>query len=374
VARLLNSLDRWNLEWRLICGAPDDQVSAPSRLQGKCLFLPLHRRGPVARLHFGWRASWLAAGLRPSLIHIHGSEYGWGLRPALVAHHLLGLLERAHRVSEPPCVLVTCHGTLKGALTRSRQAASGRRAWILRLAALLLGFVESRVFGCASDVICVSDKVKQEIISHHRVPVTRVHVIPNAVDRVPAQESPAMAREAGLLLWVGSDAVEKDLSSLLKMFPAIRAECSYAELLIVGPVTQSAFDGIRFAGVRSPAEMQRLYSKAQLMISTSLYEGDPLSVKEAMQAGTPVVVTEAASSAVRDGVTGSVCRVQLQSEHGRREFVRRIVELLESRSLWERLSRGARAASSAFSPDREERAYEELYSSRLRRMPNAGSL
>jgi glycosyltransferase involved in cell wall biosynthesis len=65
-------------------------------------------------------------------------------------------------------------------------------------------------------------------------------------------------------------------------------------------------DRVTFSGRVSREELVRLYSRSELMVSPSLYEGFGLPAAEAMACGTAVVATTAGAfpEVIEDGVTG----------------------------------------------------------------------
>ena len=77
--------------------------------------------------------------------------------------------------------------------------------------------------------------------------------------------------DAGLLM-IGSGSLEKDLRSLIAAQP-----CA-SHILLAGDVPHSA-------------TMQAI-SRATLMLRTTLYDGDAVSVREALHFGTPVIATD----------------------------------------------------------------------------------
>lgn len=136
-----------------------------------------------------------------------------------------------------------------------------------------------------------------------------------------------------LLLFVGRIAAEKNLPKLLEYFEHVRN--ARVKLMIVGdgPVlkdlkkhaeTLKAKDRIIFTGMVSPGKIYDYYSTADIFVTTSLAEVQPLTYIEAMASGLPVVCSCAPfiDGLVIDGETG----FSIQDAAG---FAKRI-ELLSS--------------------------------------------
>ena len=354
--RLISCLDRWGLEWRYFSAFEDSEARHHFiRVRG-----PL--RGPADRLAFGWLASWAALREHPEVVHVHGSEYGWGLGAALAVNQLVRRHDPRRRSSSRPRVVVTCHGTLKSALIAERMGKRRLARLAYRASGTVASLVESRVLGHATVVVCVSALVRSEVARLYGVPSDRIHVIQNAVDTGVFSPPSGGLEARGLnLLWVGRDARYKGLDTALQVFGDLRAKLPGTSLRVVGVQRSHAPQGVEFLGGRSVDDLARLYAGARLLLSTSLYEGDPLAVKEGMACGTPPLVSAAASAAVRHGENGLVVTARPDSTAGRNEFVHGALRMMTDDDLWGRLSRGAVSARPSLSPDVEEEAYRNVY-------------
>jgi glycosyltransferase involved in cell wall biosynthesis len=355
--RLVSYLDRWGLEWRYLSGFDERKGSPPGfiRVRGSL-------RGPTDRVAFGWLASCAAVRERPDIIHVHGSEYGWGIGAALAVNQFVRRRAPRGRSSVRPKVVVTCHGTLRSALVEKRGGECRSARWSHRASETVVSLVESRVLEYATAVVCVSDLVRSEIEGLYGVPSAKIHVVPNAIDtNVFAPPPGGLEARGGYILWVGRDARYKGLDAALRIFGDLRARLPAAELRVVGVRRPQAPPGVEYLGGRAVGDLARLYAGARLLLSTSFYEGDPLAVKEAMACGTPALVSAAASAAVRHGENGLVVTARPDSAMGRDEFVHGALRVIADDALWGRLSRGAVSARSTLSPDVEEQAYRGIY-------------
>jgi glycosyltransferase involved in cell wall biosynthesis len=151
---------------------------------------------------------------------------------------------------------------------------------------------------------------------------SRMHVIPNAVDlnqfRVGGQDSRARLRlsnEELVLGIVGRLEPEKDHRTLLRAFQGLLVHCQTARLLIVGDGSLrgqlesecralAIERNVTFLGAR--ADIPQVLAAFDVFVLSSVQEGVPLSVVEAMAAGKPVIATDVGGLRVlvRPGVNG----------------------------------------------------------------------
>jgi glycosyltransferase involved in cell wall biosynthesis len=124
-----------------------------------------------------------------------------------------------------------------------------------------------------------------------------------------------------------------------------KLKLSNIEIQIVGPVVdrvgeyclQTKGDNVTYLGRVSDAELTRLYQQASFFVMPSLTEGACSAVMEAQAAGLPCVVSDAAVSIVRNGITGIVVP-RLDGASLRRA----ILSLCEDNDLRNRMSQSAR--------------------------------
>lgn len=163
-------------------------------------------------------------------------------------------------------------------------------------------------------VITVSESSRTELVEHTAIPLERIVVIPNGVDREPAtaEQAAALARRLGIdsrpyVLWVGSLEPRKNVEALLGL-PAALADAGLPHRLVLagpegwGPTAHAATtaaatagDSLRLVGRVAAADLAALYRGADLFCFPSIHEGFGLPVLEAMAQGTPVLCSRAAS-------------------------------------------------------------------------------
>lgn len=98
-----------------------------------------------------------------------------------------------------------------------------------------------------------------------------------------------------------------------------------------------------FAGFVMRSEIKTEYSKADVFVLPSLYEGSAEVTYEALASGIPVITTPSAGSVVRDGVEGFI--VPERDPHA---LAQRIRQIVEDRRLREQMAQAAKARARDF--------------------------
>ena len=165
---------------------------------------------------------------------------------------------------------------------------------------------------------------------------------------------------------------QKDPLSLIRAFAAA-ASCAHGlHLLLVGdgplrPELEAQVKALGlkqrvcFLGVRT--DIPEILAAADVFVLSSRWEGNPLSVMEAMAAGKPVVATAVGGvpELVEDGVSGIL--VPPQSPEALAEAM---IRLAQDPALRQRMGQAARErAQERFSVERMAREYEQLYAKLL---------
>jgi glycosyltransferase involved in cell wall biosynthesis len=152
---------------------------------------------------------------------------------------------------------------------------------------------------------------------HRRRPklATRIKFLPTWVDdeifappsatarrniRAIVRRELSISGDAALLLFVGRLEAQKDPILLLQSFARFAPEPSSAQLLLIGDGSMrvrcetaaralGVAARVHFLNSRSQAEVARLMCASDALVSTSAFEGMPISVIEALATGLPVI-------------------------------------------------------------------------------------
>lgn len=174
-----------------------------------------------------------------------------------------------------------------------------------RLAFRLAGYVYSR----ADRVLTLTGGARRDLIANFGVPPERISVMtsnavidPSTVARLARTQASAQTREKGLLVAIGRLSPEKDHLTLIEAFADLRKRLrTPARLVIVGegptrPALEEAIarhalgDSVTLAGATSDPFEWLL--KAEVLVSSSKFEGLGNVLIEALACGTAVVSTD----------------------------------------------------------------------------------
>lgn len=223
---------------------------------------------------------------RPHIVHTHTAKAGAVGR---LAAWLAGV----------PIVLHTFHG----------HTFSGYWGWVgSRLAILAEQFLSH----FASRVVVVSDRLRDDLIRYGIAPAEKIGVVPLGLDLEPfaAQTPDPNATDVGI---VGRLVPVKNHRLYLQMAQRMIADGFEGRFVIVGDGELRAAlereaaelgERLEFTGWRR--DLPGVYAKLAVVVSTSLNEGTPVSLIEAMAAGVPVVATAVGGvpDVIRHGETG----------------------------------------------------------------------
>ncbi len=151
-----------------------------------------------------------------------------------------------------------------------------------------------------------------------------------------------------VLLFVGRLGKEKNVTFLLKCFQAVQARYPLCRLVLVGKGPQENYlrklcremgieDKVTFTGVLPRQNIVHCYASADLFVFPSVTETQGLVIGEAKAAGLPVVAIRAFGPAetVMHGEDGFLTDLSPSS------FVTAILDLLENKELYDRMSKQA---------------------------------
>jgi glycosyltransferase involved in cell wall biosynthesis len=224
----------------------------------------------------------------------------------------------------------------------------------------------------------VGEAVRRALVVNEGLPAGRVGVIYNGIDLAPYARSPrdrgAARREMGVgpddlvLLQVARLDYLKDHATAVRTLARVARGRPDARLVLVGEgpergrieeqARQSGVGGkVRLLGLRQ--DVARLLAASDLFLLTSISEGIPLTLIEAMAAGVPVVSTRVGGvpEVIEDGVTG------LLAPSGDHEALAgHVLRLAGDEALRRRLAASGRErARAVFAEERMQAAYLRLY-------------
>jgi glycosyltransferase involved in cell wall biosynthesis len=137
---------------------------------------------------------------------------------------------------------------------------------------------------------------------------------PNPDRRAQWRQAHGIEPHATVLTHVGRFAVQKNHALLVEAFAQVHSDAPLYLLLVGGGELENAVreqvaalglqERVRFLGVR--ADVPAILNASDLFVLSSRWEGNPMSVMEAMAAGLPVVSTAVGGvpELVQEGVTG----------------------------------------------------------------------
>lgn len=241
-----------------------------------------------------------------------------------------------------------------------------------------------RLLLCKADrLVAVGHATREALIANEGLPADRVEVLYNGVDLAPYSEvSPAARGEVRAELQLGpSDLVItivarldpiKDHSTAVQTLQIARESVPHAKLLIVGdgverePITAEIEQAglrehVRMPGTRN--DVPRLLAASDVLLLSSIGEGIPLTVIEAMASGTPVVSTSVGGvpEMIVDGESGLLAEVG-----DARALAAHIVRLWTDSGLRKRLTANAtKRARELFSRETMLSRYAAIYQEML---------
>jgi glycosyltransferase involved in cell wall biosynthesis len=222
-----------------------------------------------------------------------------------------------------------------------------------------------------SRVVAVSQDVKRRLIGEHGFEDTRVVVIHNGIKLDPVATPPGKDRSAPGLIHIGTVGrlVEvKDYELFLQVAAAVkdRFPAVHFSILGDGPLKEKLMNKAReldlgdtFEILAPQTDPRPYYQSLDIYLNTSIHEGLPLSILEAMACGIPVVASK----------VGGIPEVIIHGDDGflvagrkMEGFVDGCLRLMEDEGLRKRVGRKAsEKIASSFCVSRMGESYRELY-------------
>ncbi len=317
--------------------------------------------------------------------HVRRFDLGKGDERALLMPWQIARLIRQER----PDIIHTqswagMDGVIAQTLTRQGKlvhSEHGRNLPYIHHEPLKRKVVRRCAYQLADAVFVVSEEMRQYFCRETGFPLARMRVIHNGVNvaEIERADPRGVREEFGLAptdFVIGTVArfqETKDLATLVRAFAQLRQRCPRARLLLVGDgaergrLEQLAHElnvaaDVIVTGIRH--DVPRLLRAMDAFALSSLSEGLPISVLEAMAAALPVVATEVGMlpELLREGENGF-----LVAPRDFEMLAERLAQLAANRELGRRLgAAGKQTVQRDYSLAAMLRRYEELYLSVLK--------
>jgi glycosyltransferase involved in cell wall biosynthesis len=235
-------------------------------------------------------------------------------------------------------------------------------------------------------VVAVGEAVRQALIHNEGIPPDRVELIHNGIPlerfeaRLTDSERAAIRAELGIepedlvLIQVARLDYLKDHATAIRTIERVANQCPRVRLLLVGDGPERAVieelvqqrtleENVRLLGQHN--DVPRLLAASDIVLLTSISEGIPLTLIEAMAAGRPVVSTRVGGvpEVVADGQTGLLAPAG--DDAALAEHILRLVDDPARREPMGRV--GQQRAGDLFSEDRMHDGYRQIYAEMVRR-------
>ena len=168
----------------------------------------------------------------------------------------------------------------------------------------------------ADHFLCNAQALKKLMLDRFQVPDKRLTVVSNGVDLECFQPAAAPALpEKPVVLCIARLVPEKDHETLIAAFSLVASRHPQAELWLVGDgprrqelrrLTERRLPPHRWRFIPGQLDISPILQQGSLLVLSSIQEGFPNVVLEAMAAGLPVVATDVGglSEIVKQGETG----------------------------------------------------------------------
>ncbi len=232
-----------------------------------------------------------------------------------------------------------------------------------------------RCYPEADRIIAVSESIKQDLVLNFHFPETKIEVVCNPVDiedieRLSKEtvEHPWFYDKIPVIVSLGRLTKQKGYPYLLRAFSLVKRHLS-CRLVIIGDGEDKTklLSLVRSLGVEREVELLgfqknpfKYLARSSLFVLSSLYEGFPNVILEAMALGLPVISTDCPSGPaeiIEDKKNGLL--VPVRDEQA---LSRAIMAVMTDERLRESLGREARQRAGAFALDKITENYRRVFS------------
>ena len=285
---------------------------------------------------------------KPDVLNAHQA-----LSPMVIATAAALLLRRP--------LVITCHASDVRLLRREKA----------------IKLVQKICFTLADAVVCVSEEIKRILVDEYGLRAEKVMVIPNGYDEelidelLSARRPEEGMRRKARICFLGSLRPEKDPLTLLRAIKELREHGQDVEVHIVGGGAlkpeledfcekEGLADAVVFHGPLPHEKALEVVASSDVSVISSVEEGLPVALVEAMALGRAVVATRVGGipELVEDGKTGLLVKPRSPDE-----LASAIRRLLSDEELLRGIREEAREKARGRSWRAVSSAYEKLFCS-----------
>jgi L-malate glycosyltransferase len=295
-----------------------------------------------------WKACRCLRGRGIELIHGHGYK-----------EHLLAVL--ISKVISTKRLVSTLHGLPEPEVSRGSRRIANRL--IRKCDFVMLKHLFTRV-------VAVSEGLKASMIQKHGFDPAKVEVIHNGIDYLPPSNSSRLSCSIIHIGTVGRMVPVKDFGLFLDVAKEIRKQRDNIRFSILGDgplkdeltrkAKESGLEGIILFEEHRP-DPTHYYQSIDVYLNTSLHEGLPLSILEAMACGKPIVAPNVGGlpEIITHGKEGFLVETR-----DPRDFAQWCLKLARDSQLRSKMGQNAaEQVSRNFSSERMADSYKRLYES-----------
>lgn len=291
-------------------------------------------------------------------------------RPLLLTEHGIYTREREIEIMQSTWI-----NQLTPNSSQSHQRLSFFQQWWLNI----YRFMEHVTYQAADSIISIAS-VNQKYQLKHGADPGKVRIIPNGIHTAQLAR---LARETNaerfLVGFVGRIVPIKDVKTFIRAIKIASETIPYLEAYLVGPTEEDMhyfqecrrlvelFNLTEITHFTGPTDVKPYYSKLDVVVLTSLSEGQPLVILEASCAGVPVIATDV--GACRELLTGISADDQALGPAGLitpvaspTRTAQAIIQLWRNADLRQRMgSAGQQRVQQFYRQEHLYKAYSDLY-------------
>lgn len=213
--------------------------------------------------------------------------------------------------------------------------------------------------------VAISKRIKEEASHLYKLPPNEIELIVNPVNIAKFQRISITNKDSIRFINVARLEPIKNQRLLLKAFSNIHRELPNATLFIVGDGSERSAleDYATSLGIQKKVfftgnigNVEDFLSSSDIFVLTSIYEGLPLSILEAMASGLPIISTNVGG--IADVIFDNGILVESEDLQGLSEAM---LELSRDHEKRKRMSMSSLESVKAYDISQVTRSYEELY-------------